>query len=124
MHSLKNKISPLLAIVFLQFTTPILNVAAELQCCNSENMQCCQSEFPARMVCCVGETAHGFDESAPSQMVLQKQFSQQTVLLFSPLAFISEPILSQMFVRSTHSDLHNSSLYNNDIYQKLSTLLI
>lgn len=124
MHRLKNKILPLLIVGFLQFSAPILNVVAELPCCDSEEIQCCQSEFPARMVCCIGEVAHTFDESAPSRMLLQQQASQRTILLFTPLALLSEQIPPQKFIRPTLSDLLNSSFFDNDLYQRLSTLLI
>ena len=81
MHLLRNKISPLLvAIAFFQSTAPILNVAAELQWCHNQEMQCCQTEFPARIVCCAGEPAYGIDESAPSQMALQKHGVAETKL--------------------------------------------
>ncbi|MFQ5650822.1 MAG: hypothetical protein ACE5IY_12840 [bacterium] len=56
----------------LQFFVPLINAAVSEQCCSSRQMQCCQEEFPSRMICCIAEARHGLDDSAPTQGVVSK----------------------------------------------------
>ena len=65
-----------LSLIFsiLQFFIPLLNVAMEPSCCeeNSGGMQCCQPDFPSRLVCCSGNPVHAQDDSAPAQALPKK----------------------------------------------------
>lgn len=67
-----NLVTAVLIAATLQFFVPLLNAAVSDQCCESQKMQCCQVEFPSRMVCCQSDANKSLDDSAATQGVLQK----------------------------------------------------
>jgi len=122
-------ISFLLALSVMQFFVPVLNVAMELLCCEEQaisggNMACCGAEFPSRMVCCYGNPAHAFDESAPAQCMPEKTSHSHIDLAAVSAGFVA----SHRFARPicTGNDFYslNPRLANNQRYKLLATFLI
>lgn len=123
MRRFNGKISLFLVFSLLQFFVPILSVAADLPCCESQEMQCCQKEYPARIVCCIGDADSGLDESVPIQAVLQEQ---SIPFLSFHIIFItdnSNQTISNNANQALEINLHDILQSTNKLYKKLSTFL-
>lgn len=65
-----------------QFFVPLLNAAVSDKCCESQQIQCCQKEFPSRMVCCIAEARENLDDSNPTQgLPLKTQKAPEDIIL-------------------------------------------
>lgn len=114
-----------LSLIFsiLQFFIPVLNVAMEPACCeeNSGGMQCCQSDFPSRLVCCSGNPVHAQDDSAPAQALPKKPAPTHIDLINSVRLFaITLPAASA----SENFYPLNHPLAGNKRYKLLAIFLI
>ncbi|MGH7598820.1 MAG: hypothetical protein ACREOI_20900 [bacterium] len=129
MRKFHRTISFLLAHSVMQFFVPVLNVAMELPCCEEQaisggNMPCCGAEYPARMVCCYGNPAHAFDDSAPAQCTLEKASSFHIDLAAVSQGFIIS--FRSALPVCTGEDFYsfNPHLTSNQLYKLLATFLI
>jgi len=122
-------ISLFLALSLLQFFAPVLNVAIEPPCCEEQgdstgSRQCCQPEFPSRIVCCVDDSEHAMDDSAPTQAISAKSLQPQIV----PAASDQFLEISLCLVRKVRLDQNfcffNPHLVSNEHYKLLATFLI
>lgn len=111
----------LIAAIF-QFFVPVFNAVAALPCCDSEEMQCCQDTYPARMVCCVGDGEHGADDAAPAQ-VIQGAPQRWSVIPAPAQIDISPALPSQPGVR-VHRLPSFFQPANPRLHQKLCVFLI
>ena len=117
-----------LSLIFsiLQFFIPVLNVAMEMPCCeeNSGGMQCCQPDFPSRLVCCSGNSVHAQDDSAPAQALPKKpapthlDFAKTDRLVAITRCLAPEASASENFY------LLNHPLARNKRYMLLAVFLI
>ena len=134
MRKFRKTISLILAVSLWQFFVPVLNVALELPCCEEQDdstggRQCCQPEFPARMVCCVGDSEHATEDSAPAQATSAK-FPQThfNLATFSQLFDVSLDFTSLYFAQKIRLDQDfysfNPHLASNEHYKLLATFLI
>jgi len=113
----------LLIAATLQFFVPLLNAAVSDKCCESQQMQCCQEEFPSRMVCCIAEADRGLDDSAPTQGLVHKtQKSLEVTILCQPPNVLNSSLpFFGGFEYFPHSEF---TLTNNHLYLRLSTFII
>ncbi len=123
----KNFAKPFIAgvLVFatLQFFVPLLNAAASGKCCDSQKMQCCQKQFPSRMVCCVSDTAKGLDDAAPLQALAPgTQKSPQFIVL---ICSANEPVVNAARAENFRCfPTSNLVTPRQPLYKTLSTFLI
>lgn len=106
----------------VQFFVPLLNAAVSDRCCESQQMQCCQEEFPSRMVCCISEADEPLDDSAPTQGLTPK--TQKTPEGISSLSAIalnwSVPFREILEYFPTLKFIST----DNQLYKRFSTFLI
>jgi hypothetical protein len=122
-------ISLLLAFSVMQFFVPVLNVTMELPCCEEQaisggNMACCGAEFPSRMVCCYGNPAHAFDESAPAQCTPEKTSHSHIDLAAVSPGLVTTLRFTLLIVTGDDFYSLNPHLANNQRYKLLATFLI
>lgn len=103
-----------------QYFVPLLNASVAEKCCASQQMQCCQKDFPSRMVCCVAEADKAVDDSVPTQGVVHK--SPEIFVLF--YSTISATFDAPSFETFEHSSQSTYFLTDDDLYLRLSTFLI
>lgn len=122
-------ISLLLALSLWQFFVPVLNVAMELPCCEDQSIstggrQCCETEFPSRMVCCIDNPAHAMEKSAPVQATLEKP-SQVHIDLVAPTQIFDAAFFFSS-AKGVDEDFNslNHHFTNNHRYKLLATFLI
>ncbi|MGH7454822.1 MAG: hypothetical protein ACRENG_25930 [bacterium] len=129
MRKFHRTISFLLAHSVMQFFVPVLNAAMELPCCEEQaisggNMPCCGAEYPARMVCCYGNPAHAFDQSAPAQCTLEKMPCAHLDLAASSQCFITSLCFTLTTCTGEDFNSLNPHLASNHRYKLLVTFLI
>lgn len=118
-----------LTFSLLQFFAPVLNVAMELACCEEQmvtprRMQCCQAEFPSRLVCCAGNVEHGLDNSVPLKATLQKTVHIPLGLTVSVQSIAFDQTSPLAVITFTEIALLNSHFFGNKLYKQLATYLI
>ncbi len=113
----------LLIAATLQFFVPLLNAAVSDKCCESQQMQCCQEEFPSRMVCCSAEADQGLDDSAPTQGRPPKtQKTPEGIILCLPTNTRNLTVLS--FENLECFSVLKFTTTDNQLYKRFSTFLI
>jgi len=121
-NSLYKFIAGFVIAATVQFFVPLLNGAVSDKCCESRQMQCCQEEFPSRMVCCIAEADHSLDESAPTQGLVHKtQTSPDAIFCLPPNELNSSFRSSEGFEYFPHSEFAPT---DNHLFLKLSIFII
>lgn len=123
MFHLRQKIALLLIFALLQFFVPIFNVVAELSCCESREMACCQSEYPVRIVCCVSHADRAFDSSIPVQAMVQKKKDPTGLIDVSFVCKVSLQSLTNANFKPTEFCLQNNLCLTSMLYEKYSSYL-
>ncbi len=125
-HSLHKMIAGALLAATLQFFVPLINAAISDRCCESNKMQCCQTEFPSRLVCCAAQAKINLNDSTPTQGIAPN--NQGTYDSFVTIAErpSSSAIVLVLLPGETlkYSFTINSEAADNHLYKKFSSFLI
>lgn len=110
-------------VATLQFFVPLLNAAVSDRCCESQEMQCCQQEFPSRMVCCISATQEALDDSVSTQGMIFKVPKAPDAI--PPTIFTSQLTLPASFPENIQSPRKSEGISGkSQLYKQLSTFLI
>ncbi len=113
----------ILIIATLQFFAPLFNATISERCCESQQMQCCQGEFPARAVCCIEKPDVPLNDSAPIQGVkvkIAKILSAGIACLQINTFNFSIPFFENLET----CPAFKYTIADNQLYKQLSTFLI
>ncbi len=116
-------INSILIVATLQFFAPLVNASFSERCCESQQMQCCQGEFPGRAVCCIEKSDLPLDDSAPVKGVnikIPNILQGNLTCLQSWTLNFSLPLFENL---EPHSFLKYNSV-DNQLYKRLSVYLI
>jgi hypothetical protein len=113
----------LIAVATFQYSTPVFNAAVNLPCCESEEIQCCRGDFPARMVCCISNNEGGLDSSTPTQTTLITAENRRPISVALLSTGISQTSLS-IFDNPRSPTLSIPPVSTSRLYQELCTFLI
>jgi len=125
-HSLLKLIAGLLFAATLQFFVPLVNAAISDRCCESNEMQCCQSEFPSRLVCCAAQAKVNLNDSTPTQGIASKnQDTYDSLVLVADRPSSSTTVLIPLPGEALqYSFAINSEAADNHLFRKFSSYLI
>jgi len=122
-HPLYATLAVLIAIATFQYSTPVFNAAVDLPCCESEEIQCCQGDFPSRMVCCISSNERGLDSSTPTQTTLISAEKKRPIAVALHSIRISQATLS-ISDSPRSPTVSIPSVSTSRLYQDLCTFLI
>lgn len=116
-------IAGLVMTATLQFFVPLINAAVSDRCCESQQMQCCQEEFPSRMVCCISGADGPLDDSASTQGLTAKiQKAPEGLILAASTNALNLP--ASFAENFESSPILKFISTDNQLYKKFSTFLI